>query len=363
MASGQPSYLIKKGRTSIVKPTTTFPWLSKVCKQPNIRLKAVEERKRTPAVGQHERSVETDIPERLPRFTKGLDEVIFKFDRCISSGRVHTTSSSSSFRAFSSKNLLKQIRRKAQKITHFPKDPNCEVCRRTKVTRAPCKHNLDDRADRLKIAEKFRDMITADHKVLNEDQESRLHHRCAVVVQDLATQWIQSYPCKTKSAQETQRNLRTLYHPEENPGSLYTDNSLEFILDCEEASLESRKIYAAQTRNKWNCTTSCTTSERRHFVSIGTVWTSRKLAGRSHGVSLLSSKCARPTRRWADTFVMVGLILHLKGRLLRLDPKSNSILYHQKTKAECTSSTQQSFVEYPLDAPWTREEVGLVFFW
>ena len=116
----------------------------------------------------------------------------------------------------------------------FPKDPNCEVCRRTKVTRAPSKINLDDRADRVKTAETFRDMITADHKVLNEEQQSRLHHRYAVVVQDLATQRIQSYPCKTQSAQETQRSLRTFLRPEENPRSICIENSVEVIKACEE---------------------------------------------------------------------------------------------------------------------------------
>ena len=44
-------------------------------------------------------------------------------------------------------------------------------------------------------------MTVADHKVLNEEQESRLHHRYSVVMQDLVTQWVQSYPCKTKSVQ------------------------------------------------------------------------------------------------------------------------------------------------------------------
>ena len=76
-------------------------------------------------------------------------------------------------------------------------------------------------------------MITADHKVLDEEQESRLHQRYAVVVQDLTTQWIQSYPSKTKSAQDTQRSLRKFLRPEENPGSTHTDNSLEFIKACE----------------------------------------------------------------------------------------------------------------------------------
>ena len=64
-------------------------------------------------------------------------------------------------------------------------------------------------------------LTTADHKVLNEEQESGLHHRCAVVVQDLATQCIQSCPCKTKSAQETQRSLISFLRPEKkNPDPL-----------------------------------------------------------------------------------------------------------------------------------------------
>ena len=38
------------------------------------------------------------------------------------------------------------------------------------------------------VHKKIGDLITADHKVLSEDCESRNNHRCAVVVQDLATQ-------------------------------------------------------------------------------------------------------------------------------------------------------------------------------
>ena len=56
-------------------------------------------------------------------------------------------------------------------------------------------------------AENFGDLTTADHEVLSEGSESRNNHRYAVVVQDLATQWIQSYPCKTKTSQETPKKL------------------------------------------------------------------------------------------------------------------------------------------------------------
>ena len=79
--------------------------------------------------------------------------------------------------------------------THFPRDRDCEICQRTKITRAPCRRRIGGAVPR---AENFGDLITAVHKFLSEGCESRINHRYAVVVQDLATQWIQSYPCKTK---------------------------------------------------------------------------------------------------------------------------------------------------------------------
>ena len=117
--------------------------------------------------------------------------------------------------------------------THFPKDRNCEICQRTKITRAPCKRR---NGGAILRAENFGDLITADHKVLRESCESRNNHRCAVVVQDLATQWIQSYPCKTKTSQETQRSLRKFLEPNRKPKVIYTDNSLEFGKACEDLS-------------------------------------------------------------------------------------------------------------------------------
>ena len=69
--------------------------------------------------------------------------------------------------------------------THFPKDRNCEICLRTKITRAPCRTRNGGAVPR---AENVGDLIRADHKVLSENCESRNNHRYAVVVQDLATQ-------------------------------------------------------------------------------------------------------------------------------------------------------------------------------
>ena len=97
--------------------------------------------------------------------------------------------------------VLTKSRKHSIFLLTFPIDRNCEVCLRTKMTRAPCRRRTGEALPR---AEKFGDLITADHKVFNEGCESRDNHLYAVVVQDLATQWIQSYPCKTKTSQETE---------------------------------------------------------------------------------------------------------------------------------------------------------------
>ena len=102
-----------------------------------------------------------------------------------------------------------------------PEDRNCEICKRTKITRAPCRRRNGGAVPR---AENFGDLITADHKVLSDTCESRNNHRYAVVVQDLATQWIQVYPCKAKTSQETQRSLQKFLEPDRNPKVIYTDN-------------------------------------------------------------------------------------------------------------------------------------------
>ena len=81
-------------------------------------------------------------------------------------------------------------------------------------------------------ADNFGDLIIADHKVLSDNCESRNNHRYAVVVQDLATQWIQSSPCKNKTSQETQRSLQKFLEPERKPKVI----SLEFGKACEDLS-------------------------------------------------------------------------------------------------------------------------------
>ena len=44
----------------------------------------------------------------------------------------------------------------------------------------------------------------------------------------------QSYPCKTKTSQETERSLQKFLEPNRKPKVIYTDNSLEFGNACED---------------------------------------------------------------------------------------------------------------------------------
>ena len=115
------------------------------------------------------------------------------------------------------------------------------ISQRTEIARSvngpklqgPCRRRNGEAVPR---AANFGDLITADHKVLSDNCESRNNHRYAVVVQDLATQWIQAYPCKNKTSQETQRSLQKFLEPERKPKVIYTDNSLEFGKACEDLS-------------------------------------------------------------------------------------------------------------------------------
>ena len=60
--------------------------------------------------------------------------------------------------------LITRIRNVLQQW-HSGKDRNCDVCLRTKIKRAPFRRRTGEAVPR---AEKFGDLITADHKVLSE---------------------------------------------------------------------------------------------------------------------------------------------------------------------------------------------------
>ena len=145
--------------------------------------------------------------------------------------------------------------------SHFPEDRNCEICHRTKIIRAPCRRRNGRTVHRAEI---FGDLITADHKVLSDNCESRNNHRYAVVVQDLATQWIQAYPCKTKTSGNSEKLPKVPGGPTGRPKVIYTDNSLEFGRACEDLSWNHCTSTPHRSETKWDCWKSSAQSKGRH---------------------------------------------------------------------------------------------------
>ena len=133
--------------------------------------------------------LDSEIPEWLQEFRENLvdDEIPVHGDSHASSSHEASLEPTTKRREDLGKHSVH---------THFPKDRNCEICQRTKITRAPCRIRV---ARVVRRAENFGDLITADHKVLSDNCESRNNHRYAVVVQDQATQWIQAHPCKKQN--------------------------------------------------------------------------------------------------------------------------------------------------------------------
>ena len=64
-------------------------------------------------------------------------------------------------------------------FTHYPKDPNCEVCKKTKATRARFWIKPKKRVYGIAPSTQFGDLITAGHKIQNVENGLRCgHKRC-----------------------------------------------------------------------------------------------------------------------------------------------------------------------------------------
>ena len=118
--------------------------------------------------------------------------------------------------------------------THFPADPDCEICKMTKITKAPCKAGAIPEPDGLPPARKFGDRLTADHKTLIGDQASRGGARYALIIQDEYTRWIQAFATKTRSYPEVMQAFRRFMPMDQQPKHVYLDNAPELIKAMEE---------------------------------------------------------------------------------------------------------------------------------
>ena len=196
----------------------------------------------------------------------------------------------------------------------------------------------------------FGDLIIADHKVLSDNCESRNNHRYAVVVQDLATQWIQTYPCKTKTSQETH---------DRKPKVIYTDNSLEFGKACEDLS--------------WNHCTSTPHRSETNGIAESAV---RRV---KEGTSAVLLQSGLDENWWADSMECYTYLRNIQDLLsywktpyeIRFGkpfkgpiiPFGSLVEYHSKTakdQSRIINLERKSYLDCSSDTHCTRGDFGRV---
>ena len=95
-------------------------------------------------------------------------------------------------------------------FTHFPKCPGCDICDATKMQKTSARIVTGkDPEDRPPPAA-FGDMLTADHKVMAQDEISKAGDKYALVIVDRFTKWLQAFPCKTKATPEAKSMFQIL---------------------------------------------------------------------------------------------------------------------------------------------------------
>ena len=129
----------------------------------------------------------------------------------------------------------------AHYLTHFPKDPNCEICNRVKTQRAQCraKHNKKERADSsLPPPTHFADQLTSDHIVMRDTDRSRLDDKACMVTQDKFCHWLGAHPSPTRTSTTIRTALNDYLGPYNEPKHIYTDGSTEYEKAIREMKLE-----------------------------------------------------------------------------------------------------------------------------
>ena len=243
--------------------------------------------------------------------------------------------------------------------THFRKDRNCEICIRTKITRARCRRRNGGAVPR---AEKFGDLITADHKVLSDNcespKQSPIRSRGAGLSHPMDPRRIRAKP----TSQETERSLQKFLEPNRKPSVIYTDNSLEFGKACEDLS--------------WNhCTSTPHRSETNGIAE-------RAVRRVKEGTSAVLLQSGLNESWWADSMECYTYLRNIqdllsdgktpygrrfgkpfKGPIIPFGYWLSITLFLRETSHESINLERKSYLDCSSDTLCTRGEFGRVTYW
>ena len=112
-------------------------------------------------------------------------------------------------------------------MTHIPKNPFCDVCKRAKMYKPP---SYKVNCTRTIEAKSFGDHIAADHVIIRRDKETEIEEsRLALVVKDVKTAFMYAYPSALKSEEEEEciASLQHFVSSADKVGNFYSDNAKE----------------------------------------------------------------------------------------------------------------------------------------
>ena len=116
-------------------------------------------------------------------------------------------------------------------LTHLPKNPFCEVCRRAKLSNAQHRRKVNRAEASSSLPElppRFGGRLVADHVVAHSERSRGFTgDKNALVLRDVYTGYIGCYPMKTKSGPETVHRMTEFIGTDQCVSMVYSDNSPE----------------------------------------------------------------------------------------------------------------------------------------
>ena len=112
-------------------------------------------------------------------------------------------------------------------INHFPKHPDCIICNQCKIQNSQARRIKEDARTNEPKPENFADQVTADHMILGPEEKNKHGDTVALVIQDRASRWLQSYGQSAKAYDHNMDSFQKYFGPHVKPKSVYSDNAPE----------------------------------------------------------------------------------------------------------------------------------------
>ena len=235
-------------------------------------------------------------------------------------------------------------------FTHFPNDRSCDVCLRTKITRASCRRRTGTVVPR---ADNFGDLI------LRITKSSAKDVNLDTIIDMLW--WYKTWlhngynptHAKRKLLRKPRRAYRSSWSRYGNQKVIHTDNSLEFGKSCEELSWNRCTSTPHRSETNGIAERAVRRNEEGTSAVLLQAGLDETMVGGFHGMLLLSAKHSRHLGRWEDSIreTFWGPIIPF------------GLLVERKTYRDYINSVQKSCQEYSLDMRCTWEESGKETSW